>query len=67
MGFRLSESHGGKEPANPAICELAFFGSALIKSVGNDFNRKDAIFYQMFESYDGVLNLRFETDGFFGI
>jgi hypothetical protein len=51
MGFCLSESHGGKEVANAAICEPVFFGSALIESarilgleIGNGFNREDTVF-----------------------
>jgi hypothetical protein len=54
LGFGLSKSHRGKEPTNPAIGELAFFGFALIESIGNDFNRKDAIFYLWFKPYDST-------------
>ena len=57
MCFRLSESHGGKEPTNSVICKPAFFRSALIKSarilgleIGDGFDRKNAVYYLMSEA-----------------
>ncbi|MCK4223977.1 MAG: hypothetical protein KAX39_02275 [candidate division Zixibacteria bacterium] len=70
MGFSLSESHGGEEPTNTVISELAFFGFALIESarilgleIGDGFDRKNAISYQMFKPYDSILNLSFQVEG----
>ncbi len=63
MGFRLSESHGGKEPTNPAIGELAFFGSALVESIGNDFDRKSAVFHLWFKAYNSLGDLSFQVGG----
>ena len=49
MGFRLSESHGGKEPANPLISDVAFLGSFLVMSVGDGLHWKHTIFHFIFE------------------
>ena len=62
MGFRLSESHGGEEPTYPVISELTFFGSALIESIGNELDRKDAIFYLLSKPYDSLDNLIFQVE-----
>ncbi len=48
MDFCLSESHGGKQPTDTLIRKLTLFGFALIESIGNDLNRKDAVFYLIF-------------------
>ena len=61
--FGLSEPHFGEEATNPVISEPALLGFAMIESIGNDFDRKNAVFYLRFKPQDGILNLIFQAGG----